>query len=257
MRKLFLVAALVWPPLLSQAKIVTQKIEYKDGASVLEGYLAYDDKHQAKRPGVVVVHDWMGLGEYSERRARELAGLGYVAFAADIYGKGVRPKNSQEASELAGKYKGDRNMLRKRANAALAILKAQTQVDGSHLAAMGYCFGGTTVLEMARSGADLKAVVSFHGGLDSKTPQDAKNIKAKLLILHGALDPYVPVADLEAFIKELNNTQVDYQFISYSGAVHAFTHPEAGNDITKGAAYNEAADKRSFQAMKTFFAETL
>jgi dienelactone hydrolase len=241
--------------LAASAAIKTEIVEYKEGSTVLEGYLAYNDAIKNKAPGVIIVHEWMGLGEYSKSRARQMAELGYIAFAADIYGKGVRPKDAKEAGELAGKYKGDRKLLRARALAALDALKKNPKVDTSKILAMGYCFGGTTVLEMAMAGAPVKGVVSFHGGLDFPNLADVKNIKSKLLILHGAIDPYVPPEQVNSFTKALNDNKVDYQFTMYSGAVHSFTNPESGNDPSKGAAYNPVADRRSFEATKTFFRE--
>lgn len=236
------------------AALHTETIEYKQGDTACEGYLAYDDAVKGPRPGVLVVHDWMGLEGYAKMRADMLAKLGYVAFAADIYGKDVRPKNPKEAGTLAGKYKGDRALLRERVNAALGVLKKQPQVDAKRVAAIGYCFGGTTVLELARSGADVAGIVTFHGGLDTPT-RDAKNIKCKVLICHGADDPYVPGTDVTALQDELRTAGVDWQMVYYSGAVHSFTRPDSGNDNSKGAAYNEKADKRSWEAMREFFAE--
>lgn len=238
-----------------QAELHTEAVEYKQGNTVLEGYLAYDGAIKGPRPGVLVVHDWLGVEGYAKSRADQLAKLGYVAFAADIYGKDVRPKNPQEAGQQAGKFKGDRALLRARVNAALDVLKKQPQCDTKRTAAIGYCFGGTTVLELARSGADIAGIVTFHGGLDTPT-RDAKNIKCKVLICHGADDPYVPAADVTALQDELRAAGVDWQMIFYSGAVHSFTRPDAGNDNSKGAAYNERADKRSWEAMRLFFAET-
>jgi dienelactone hydrolase len=238
------------------AAIKTEVVEYKDGSTTMEGFLAYNDSLKGKAPGVVIVHDWMGLNDYAKRRAREMAEMGYVAFAADIYGKGVRPKDAKEAADAAGKIKADRKVMRSRAQAAFETLKKNPKVDGNKMLAMGYCFGGTTVLEMAMAGLPLKGVASFHGGLDfPNTLGGVKNIKAKLLIMHGALDPYVPAEQVETFTKALNDNKTDYEFIAYSGAVHAFTVPEAGNDNSKGAAYNAAADKHSFQHMKDFFTE--
>ena len=238
----------------AQAQLHTETVEYKQGETTLEGYLAYDETVKGTRPGVLVVHDWMGCDSYAKTRADQLARLGYVAFAADIYGKGVRPKNSQEAGAQAAKYKGDRPVLRARVNAALDVLKKQPQCDPKRVAAVGYCFGGTTVLELARSGADIAGAVTFHGGLDTPT-RDAKNIKCKILLCHGADDPYVPAADVAALQDEFRRAGVDWQMIYYSGAVHSFTRPDAGNDNSKGAAYNERADQRSWEAMKAFFAE--
>ena len=236
------------------AALHSEVIEYKQGDTTCEGYLAYDDAVKGPRPGVLVVHDWMGCDSYAKMRADMLAKLGYVAFAADIYGKDVRPKGPKEAGAQAGKYKGDRALLRARVNAALDVLKKLPQVDTKRIAAIGYCFGGTTVLELARSGAEIAGIVTFHGGLDTPT-RDAKNIKCKVLLCHGADDPYVPTVDVTALQDELRSAKVDWQMIYYSGAVHAFTRPDAGNDNSKGAAYNERADRRSWEAMKEFFAE--
>jgi len=236
------------------AKIVTQTIEYKQGDATLEGYLAYDDASTGKRPGVLVVHQWLGLTDYEKHRAEQLAALGYVAFCADIYGQGIRPKDTSEAGAQAGKYKGNRALLRARVNAGLDVLKKNELVDTKRVAAIGYCFGGTTVLELARSGADVAGVVSFHGGLDSPTPADGKNIKGKVLVLAGADDPFQKADDLTAFESELRNAKVDWQIVFYGGAVHAFTQPNPGF-VNAGAKYNEKADKRSWQAMQDFFAE--
>ena len=238
-----------------RAAIHIETVEYKQGDTTLEGFIAYDDAIQGKRPGVLVVHQWMGLTDYEKHRAEMLAQLGYVAFCADIYGKGVRPQNTAEAGAQAGKYKGDRQLLRARVNAGLDALRRQPQVDPNRIAAIGYCFGGTTVLELARSGADVAGVVSFHGGLDARDPADGKNIKCKVLVCHGADDPFSSPQDIAAFENEMRKGGVDWQFIQYGGAVHSFTQPMAGNDNSKGAAYNEKADKRSWEAMKQFFAE--
>jgi dienelactone hydrolase len=240
----------------SFATIKTETVEYKEGTTILEGFVAYDDAAKGKRPGVIIVHEWMGLGDYVKGRAKQLAELGYVAFAADIYGKGVRPTNPKEAMEQVSKYKGNRSLMRTRANAAFETLKNNPKVDTSKLLAMGYCFGGTTAIEMALSGLPLKGVVSFHGGLDFPgLAVDSKKIQTPILVLHGAVDPNVPPEQVNTFTKAMDQAKVDYQFIAYSGAVHAFTQPQAGNDPSKGAAYNEKADKRSFQAMKDFFQE--
>jgi dienelactone hydrolase len=240
----------------ASAAVQTKMIEYKDGDVVLEGYLAWDDARQGKRPGVMVVHEWYGLNDYPKMRARQLAELGYVAFAVDMYGKGVVAKTADEARELSGKFRGaDRKMMRRRATAGLEVLLKQDLVDAKRVAAIGYCFGGTTVLELARSGADIAGVVSFHGGLDTPDPADAKRIKAKVLVLTGSADPSVPPAQVQAFQESMNAAGVDWYLTSYGSAVHAFTNPATGNDPSKGAAYNAEADRRSWQAMKDFFAE--
>jgi dienelactone hydrolase len=241
---------------LAHADVKTEVVEYRHGDVVLEGYLAYDDSFQGKRPGVVVAHEWFGQTSYERKRAEQLARLGYVAFAIDIYGKGVRPRDEKEAGALAGKYMGDRKLMRARAAAGLDVLRNRPETDPTRLAAIGYCFGGATVLELARSGADLVSVVSFHGVLDTPTPGDARNIKAKVLVLHGGDDPMVPNKQVEAFQEEMRKGRVDWQFISYGGAVHKFSNPAAGEDSSKGLAYNERADRRSWEAMRALFAET-
>lgn len=239
------------------AALRTEVVEYKQGDTVLEGYVAYDDSISGRRPGVLIVHQWKGLGDYEKKRAEMLAKLGYVAFAVDIYGKGVRADNAKDASALAGKYKSDRPLLRQRVNAGLAALKRRPEADGRRVGAIGYCFGGTTVLELARSGADVAGVVSFHGGLSTPTPADAARIKARVLALHGADDPFVPPAEVAAFEAEMREGRVDWQLVAYGGAVHSFTDWNAGSDNAKGAAYNEKADRRSWEAMRSFFAEVL
>ncbi len=242
---------------IGRAEVRTEVVEYRHGDVVLEGYMAHDDSVKGKRPGVLVVHEWMGHNPYVRKRAEGLARLGYVAFALDMYGKGVRAKDSKEAASLAGIYKGDRKLMRTRAAAGLDVLGRHPLADPARLSAIGYCFGGTTVLELARGGADLRSVVSFHGGLDTPRPEDAKNIRGKVLVLHGGDDPFVPPAQVAEFQEEMRKGGVDWQFVAYGGAVHSFTNPEAGGDHSKGAAYNERADRRSWEAMKAFFAETL
>ena len=238
----------------SQAGIQTKIVEYRDGDVVLEGLLAWDDAI-TKAPGILIVHQWMGRTDYEEDRAKQLAKQGFVAFVLDIYGKGVRPNTTQEAGKLAGVYKNDRSLYRRRLQAGLEQLQGQGMVDRQRIAAIGYCFGGTGVLELARSGAEINGVVSFHGGLDSPSPQEGKKIKSKVLVLHGADDPFVPVKDIDAFKAELNSASIDWQMIYYSHAVHSFTQPLAGGDNSKGAAYNEMADRRSWEAMRQFFDE--
>ncbi|MBC7961729.1 MAG: dienelactone hydrolase family protein [Steroidobacteraceae bacterium] len=255
MKNILIILAVLLFSVNVEASVKTKIVEYKQGDATLEGYLAWDDAKNAKRPGVLVVHEWTGINDHIRQRTEMLAKLGYVAFAADIYGKGIRPTAQAEAAKTAGIYKDDRPLLRARARAGLEVLKKQKLVDPQRIAAIGYCFGGTTVLELARDAADLKGVVSFHGGLSTPTPQDAKNIKAKLLVLHGADDPFVNAGEVAAFQDEMRKGGVDWQFISYSNAVHSFTNKAAGTDNSKGAAYNEKADRRSWQAMRTFFAE--
>jgi dienelactone hydrolase len=227
-------------------------VDYKAGSLDCEGWAAFDDASSAKRPSVLIVHQWTGVSDNEKMRAKMLAELGYNVFVADVYGKGIRPQPPASGAE-AGKYKKDRALLRERLTAALQVLLKDSRTDTSRVACIGYCFGGTAAIELARSGAPVKGVVSFHGGLDSPTPADGKNIKGKVLALHGADDPFVPAADIAAFEKEMKDAGVAYQLVSYPGAVHAFTQKGAGNDNSKGAAYNEAADKASWEEMKTFF----
>jgi len=240
----------------AMAAIQTKTIEYEQGGVTLEGVLVYEDTVSALRPGVVVVHQWMGLGEYEIERARMLVELGYVAFCADIYGKGVRPASAAEAGEQATLYRSDRALMRARAQAGLDVLKSQVFVDAGRTAAIGYCFGGGVVLELARSGAELDAVVSFHGNLDTPDSADASNIQCRVLVCHGAADPHVPMEQVIAFHDEMEAAGVDYELDMYGGAVHAFTHWNLeGADPATGAAYNEAADKSSWAAMQRLFGE--
>jgi dienelactone hydrolase len=240
---------------LVQADLHTQTVSYRQGGEELRGYLAYDRAIAGVRPAVLVVHEWWGLNDYVKRRVNQLAQLGYIAVAADIYGNGFVTEDPQVAGKYAGRFRDDRQLLRNRVIAGLQVLTGQPLADKKRVAAIGYCFGGTTVLELARSGAEVLGVVSFHGVLDTPNPADAKNIKAKVLALCGADDPFVPPPQVIAFQEEMRKANVDWQMIFYGGAVHAFTNPDAGSDPSHGVAYNEKADKRSWEHMKIFFAE--
>ncbi len=253
MKTLSLIALLACP-LAVRAAIHTETVEYKHGDVTLEGHLVYDDANRTTRPAVLISHQWKGLSDYEKKRAEMLAKLGYVVFAVDIYGKGIRPEDAGSASAEAGKYKNNRALLRARVNAGLETLRKQKFVDPKRIAAIGYCFGGTTVLELARSGADLAGVVSFHGALDSPNPADGSNIKCKVLALHGADDPFVPDTEVAAFEAEMRAGGVDWQLIKYGGAVHSFTDWNADGSM-KGAKYDKLADYRSWEDMKQFFAE--
>lgn len=255
MKTLALTAFLLTLTLPLHAAVQSKLVEYKQGDQVLEGYLAWDDAVTGTRPGVLVVHEWTGLGDYVKMRASKLAELGYIAFAADIYGKGIRPATPQEAGAQAGIYKKNPKLMRERVIAGLDVLRSEPLCDPKRVAAIGYCFGGTCVLELARSGANVAGVVSFHGGLATASPADSKNIRGKVLVLHGGDDPHVPPKEVAAFEDEMRTAGVDWQLVVYGGAVHAFTNPGAGNDKSRGAAYNAAANRRSWEAMKAFFAE--
>ncbi|MBX2988766.1 MAG: dienelactone hydrolase family protein [Bdellovibrionaceae bacterium] len=250
----FVVSLLLAAP---QIHAAGEALEYKSGDVVLEGYLATPEIKRLKNPAVLIVHDWMGPSEFTRNKADQMARMGFVALAVDIYGKNVRPKNPKEAGAAAATYKNDVKLMRERINAALQALQREPGVDKSKIVVFGYCFGGTVALELARSGAPIAGAVSFHGGLVTPKVSDAKSIKGKLLVLHGAIDPFVPQAEVEAFWKEMNDAKVDYQFNSYSGAVHAFTNPKAGSDISKGTAYNAEADRRSWQAFETFLKDVV
>lgn len=236
------------------AAIKSETVEYKQGDVMLEGVLTYDDALKGPLPGVLIVHQWKGLSDYEKKRAEMLAKLGYVAFCADIYGKGIRPQTVPEAGAQAGKYKSDRALLRQRVNAGLETFRKQSNVDTKRIAAIGYCFGGTAAIELARSGAGVSGVVSFHGGLDSPAPADGRNIKCKVLACHGADDPFVKPSDLAAFQEEMKQSGADWQLVQYGGAVHSFTDWNADGAIP-GAKYDKRADGRSCEDMKQFFAE--
>lgn len=239
----------------ARAAVKTEIVEYKAGDAVMQGWVSWDAAKAGRRPGVLLVHDWMGATAHQKSQAEQLAAKGYVVFVADAYGKGVRPTTAKDASAEAGKYYANRGLLRARLRAALDLLAARPQVDGTRLATIGYCFGGMGALELARSGAPLRAVVTFHGSLAAENTADAKNIRAKVLVLHGAADGFVAPADKAAFEQELTAAKVDWQLVEYGGAVHCFTDRGAGADPSKGCAYDAAADARSWAAMRTFFAE--
>jgi dienelactone hydrolase len=238
-----------------EAKVVTQTVEYRQDGTVMRGFLAYDDGGKGKRPGVLVVHEWWGLNDFARERAVKLAGLGYVALAADMYGDGATTRDREEAGKLAGALLKNPDLLRARAQAAYKVLATDPRVDPKRLAAIGFCFGGTTVLELAYSGADLAGVVSFHGGLLKARPDDLKRIKAAVLVLHGADDPHVPAADLTAFEQAMRQAGADWQMVFFGGAVHGFTNPAAGNNRASGVAYDAQAARRSWRYMQEFFRE--
>jgi dienelactone hydrolase len=235
----------------SSAAVKGENVKYTQGAVTMEGYIAADGAAK-KHPGILIVHDWMGISDFTKKKAEQLAGEGYVAMAADIYGVGSRPKNDEEASKLAAFYKNDRKLFQARVRAAYDELVKRPDVDPAKIVVMGYCFGGTAALELARSGAPLAGVATFHGGLSNPTPENAKNIKAPVLSMHGAEDPYVQPQEVAAYKEEMKKANVKLDFKVYPGAVHAFAVPTAGNDKSKGAAYNEKADKASWQDFEKF-----
>jgi dienelactone hydrolase len=252
-----LAALLILAPAAS-AQVVTETVRYEQGGTALEGYLAYNAGYaeaEGPLPAVVIVHEWTGLGDYVKERAEMLARLGYVAFAADIYGVGVRPDGPQQAQEVSGRFYQDPALLRARAAAAVDQVRSYGFVDGENVAAIGYCFGGTTVLELARSGAPLAGVVSFHGGLQNLAPQTPARIDdgVEVLVLHGTDDPFAPLEQVTAFVEEMRAGGVDYDVKLYGGAVHSFTNPEATGEM-EGAQYDPEADVESWEDMQQFFA---
>jgi len=258
-----LLASLVLAATVSlSATLVTKSVAYEHAGVKLEGYLAYDDAKVVaggKTPGVLVVPEWWGLNGYAKSRAEQLAQLGYVAFAVDMYGAGIVTTDGKKAGELAGQFYG-KPLMAERAQAGLDQLLGTGLVDPAKVAAIGYCFGGSTVQALAYSGAPLAGIVSFHGGLIPVPADAATKNKAKILICTGAIDPMVGPADVATFTKAMNDGKFDYQFVSYAGAVHAFTNPEAdqfaaANGLTGKIGYNAAADLRSWAHMKIFFKE--
>jgi dienelactone hydrolase len=233
----------------------TQDIAYRDGDVNMSGFLAYDEKITDKRPGVLVVHEAWGLGEHAMSRAKMLAELGYVAFAVDLYGGRKQVTDLAQAGAVMGDLTADPRKLRTRAGAGLSMLASQPQVDAKRLGAIGFCFGGTTVLELARGGADIAGVVSFHGGLQTSAPPAAGAVKAKVLVCTGADDPMIPLEQVNAFEEEMRKAKADWQVISYGNTVHSFTNPAADGSVMPGILYNKKTDTRSWAAMKTFFEE--
>lgn len=239
------------------AAMQTRPVEWTLGKDHFSGYLVYDDASPAKRPGLVMVPNWMGVTDLAVQRAKDVAGSDYVVLVADVYGKAIRPKDAQEAGAAArGAFADGGKTLRARVNEAVRVLKAQAgsvPLDAGRIGALGFCFGGTTVLELARSGADVAGVVSFHGDLETYLPPTGNPLNASVLVLNGADDASVTDAQIVAFEKEMDAAKADWQFVDFSGAVHCFTQPESkgpGN-----CAYNERASKRAFLMMRNFFAE--
>lgn len=241
----------------AQAAVQTKQITYKHGDMECRGFLAWDDAIEGPRPGVLVVHEWWGLDAYAKRRAEMLAKLGYIAFAADMYGEGKTVTHPMDAREMASKVRSDVEDWRKRGLDALEVLKSQPQCDKTKLAAIGYCFGGSTVQQLAFAGTDLKAVASFHGALVTPTPDQAKAAKAEILICHGADDKFIPEMAVKSFREALDKAGTKYDFKSYPGAVHSFTVPEADSHNIDGMKYNKEADEKSWAEMQKLFKEKL
>ncbi len=233
----------------------TETIEYRDGEVTLKGFLAYDERQTGKRPGILVMPEAFGLGAHAKQRAQRLAELGYVALAGDPYGNGFEAKDLEEAIKHASELNQDVTKFRRRGRVALDTLTSLAQVDATRLAAIGFCMGGTFGLELARDGAPLKGVVTFHGGLGTQRPAAAGQLKAKILVCTGADDPFVPAAQVTAFQEEMTKAGAEWQVISYSNTKHSFTNADADSVGNPGLAYNKLTDERSWKAMASFFEE--
>lgn len=241
---------------LAEAAVVVKPVPYEIDGEAFEGLLVYDDAVTEARPGLLMVPNWLGVTDQSAEKAARAASDKYVVFMADLYGKAVRPSNPEEARAAATAVRGDRPLMRKRTQAAVDVFKAQgasVALDSSRMAAIGFCFGGGAVLELARAGGDLKAFVAFHGNLDTPNPADAAQIKAPVLVLHGADDPAVPQAQVDGFVAEMKAAKVDWQLVSYGGAVHSFTDPYA--KVPGRNEYHPVVAKRSFEAMNALLDE--
>jgi dienelactone hydrolase len=236
--------------------IVTKEITYRQDTIIFKGFLAYDNSVKGKRPGVLVAHEWWGLNDFAKTQAKNLAHMGYAAFAVDLYGNGRTTSDPKTAAEMAGEVRGTPRM-HDRITAGFDVLLSQEMVDAKRVAAIGFCFGGTAVLELAYSGAQCKGVVTFHGGLFSPKPEELGNIKTKLLILHGANDPTMTPEVISQFQESLRKSGADWHMVYFGNTVHSFTNPAAGNDPAKGVAYNPISAARAFSYMKLFLEEVL
>ena len=227
-------------------------ITYQDGSTTLQGYVAAPENNRGTAPIVMIVHQWKGLGDYEKMRADELAKLGYVAFAIDMYGADIRPDTTEGAKTQSSKYKNDNQLTQSRLKAALETARGLEMGDASKIAIIGYCFGGTMALEMARMGADIDGVVSFHGGLGTDNPAKENSVIPEIEVHHGAADPHVKPEEVDAFMREMESAGTDFSFYAYKDAVHAFTEKHAGNDPSTGAAYNAHSDEKSWARLKDF-----
>jgi dienelactone hydrolase len=239
----------------ADTKIKGETVEYKAQDVAMKGYLAYDENIKGKRPGILVVHEWWGLNDYARRRARMLAELGYTALAVDMYGDGKQATHPEDAGKFSSELMKNFDVAKARFMAAMEFLKQRPMVDPSRIAAIGYCFGGGVVLNMARQGIDLRGVASFHGSLTAVRPSQPGQVKAKVLVLHGSDDKFIPIEQIEGFKQEMKSTGADFRFISYPGALHSFTSPDAdelGKKYKMDIAYHAEADKKSWEELKKF-----
>jgi dienelactone hydrolase len=243
----------------SGADVRGEEVSYTDNGTALKGYLAYDASASGPRPGVLVIHEWWGHNEHARQQARRLAELGYTALAVDMFGDGQVADHPEDAGKFAGAIRQNRDLMVQRFQAAEKFLREHAMADAGQIAAVGYCFGGSVALEMARAGADLKAVAALHAGLATQNPAQAGQVNARVLVLHGNEDPMVPAEQVEGFRKEMEAAGVDYRFVGYDGATHAFTNPaadEAARKFGMPVGYNAEADEASFAELERFLAET-
>jgi dienelactone hydrolase len=250
-------AALALAGTAAEAKVVTRTVPYQHEGKTYQGYLAYDDAKKGPRPGVLVVHEWWGLNDYARSRTRQLAEMGYVAFAADMFGEGKTTRDPKEAQAWSSAVSSQPGQLAVLSKAALDVLRKQDSVDSDKLAAIGFCFGGTTVLQLAYAGVPLKATVTFHGSLVVPDSAQAQKIRSPILILHGAKDSFIKPETIDGLQKALDAVKADWYMVTYANAVHAFTNPEADSFKIPGIGYNEKAARRSWDEMQRFFAEQL
>ena len=242
----------------AQGEIRGEPVEYSAGGTTMKGYLAYDDGHSEKRPGILVVHEWWGHDEYARRRARMLAELRYVALAVDMYGEGKKAQHPDDAAKFSGEIRKNMDLGRERFLAARKVLQGHRFTDPGRIGAIGYCFGGSVVLQMARDGMDLEGAVSFHGGLTTTSPAKPGAVKARVLVLTGGDDKFAPPGQVEDFQKEMKAARADFRVVSYPGALHGFTNPDADGYAKKfnmPIGYNADADAKSWSEMQKFFKE--
>lgn len=260
MKKLLLSLTLLFVSATALAAVQGKEISYTADGTTLKGWIAWDDSAKGQRPAVLVVHEWWGHNPYARKRANMLAELGYVALAVDMYGDGKQANHPDDAGKFAGEVAKNKPLAKARFEAAMKLLRAQRNVDGGRLAAIGYCFGGSVVLNMAREGADLKGVASFHGGLGTDAPAQAGRVKAQVRVFTGADDKMIPAAQVDGFRQEMEKAGVNYKVVSYPGALHSFTNPDADEYAKKfnmPVAYHAEADKDSWAQLQGFLAEVL
>lgn len=258
MKKFLLFAGFMFATAASHATVQGREVTYSANGTTLKGYVAYDDAAKGKRPGILVVHEWWGHNEYARMRARMLAERGYTALALDMYGDGKQAHHPDDAQKFSSEVSQNEKLAKARFEAALNLLKKEKMVDAANIAAIGYCFGGSVVLNMARAGVPLKAVLSFHGGLGAQHPAEPGRVKARIASFTGEDDPMIPATQVAAFRQEMDKAGVNYKAVTYPGAAHAFTNPAADEYSKKfklPLAYNAAADKASWDAGLAFLAD--